>query len=459
MIGAIPMRKKSLLAVLMAMVLLLSGCSTIIVKDQAVEDATPILTLGDEVVTRKQVLATRDNTLYQQYYMYASYGVDPAQLGFDITDPDTIAAAQNYAVSRLKEDMALRAKAKELGLDTLTEEEEAKALESAQAAYDSDHAEVIAEYFSDTELEGDALEEAVTAKMEEFGLNMDSYYLKNARDDVLDNKLKDYITRDVTVTDEEIQADFDSKVEADKEKYAEDAGSWAATANGTTTLYYVPAGVRRVKQILIKFKDEDVTAISDAEAKVTSANGSVEAAQLVVDDEEADEEAKAAAQVSLEAAKAELEAAQAELDAAKKAAFANIDADADAVIEALANGGDWDALAEEKNEDPGMQAGAPNAERGYAVAAGMTNFDSAFVDAALALEKIGDVSAKIPGNSNGYYIIKYVSDEPEGPIALDSVKDSIYDALFSSAKDSVYTTTVAEWVEAAGIKENLGGLN
>ena len=274
MIGAIPMRKKSLLAVLMAMVLLLSGCSTIIVKDQEVEDATPILTLGDEVVTRKQVLATRDNVLYQQYYMYASYGVDPAQLGFDITNPDTIAAAQNYAVSRLKEDMALRAKAKELGLDTLTEEEEAKALESAQAAYDSDHAEVIAEFFADTELEGDALEEAVTAKMEEFGLSMDSYYLKNARDDVLDNKLKDYITRDVTVTDEEIQADFDSKVEADKEKYAEDAGSWAATANGTTTLYYVPAGVRRVKQILIKFKDEDVTAISDAEAKVTSANGS-----------------------------------------------------------------------------------------------------------------------------------------------------------------------------------------
>ena len=76
-----PMRKKTLLAVLLAMVLVLSGCSTIIVKDQAVEDATPILTLGDEVVTRKQVLATRDNVLYQQYYMYASYGVDPAQLG------------------------------------------------------------------------------------------------------------------------------------------------------------------------------------------------------------------------------------------------------------------------------------------------------------------------------------------------------------------------------------------
>ena len=451
------MRKKTLLAVLMAMVLLLSGCS-IIVKDQAVEDATPILTLGDEVVTRKQVLDEANYELLYTYYMYASYGIDPAALGYDINDPATIAAARNSAVSNLKTDMTLRAKAKELGLDTLTEEEEAKAQETAETNYAASREEFKSEYFADTTLEGDALEEALTAKMEESGATMD-YYLEAARTSAKSAKIREYIIRDVAVTDEEIQADFDSKVAADQEKYAEDAGSWASAANGTTTLYYTPAGVRRVKQILIKFKEEDSTAISDAEAKVTSANGSIEAAQLVVDDEAADEEAKAAAQASLDAAKAELEAAQAELDAAKKAAYANIDADADAVIEALANGGDWDALSEEKNEDPGMKAGAVNAERGYAVAAGMTNFDSAFVDAAMALEKIGDVSAKIPSDLYGYYIIKYVSDETEGAIALDSVKDSIHDALLSSAQEEVYNTTVAEWVEAAGIKENLGGLN
>ena len=459
MIGAIPMRKKTLLAVLMAMVLLLSGCSSIIVKDQAVEDATPILTLGDDVVTRKQVLNTRDYLMYNDYYMYASYGIDPAQLGFDITDPDVIAYYQESAVTTLKTDMVLRAKQKELGLDTLTEEEEAKAQESAQASYDSARQEVISEFFADTVLEGDALEEAITAKMEEYGLNMDSYYLPNARASALDNKLKDYVIRDVAVTDDEVKADYDSKVAADQEKYAEDAASWASAANGTTTLYYTPAGVRRVKQILIKFKEEDSTAVSDAEAKVTSANGSIEAAQLVIDDENADEEAKAAAQTALDEAKAELEAAQAALDEAKKTAYANIDADADAVIEALANGGDWAALSEEKNEDPGMKAGALNAERGYAVAAGMTNFDSAFVDAAMALEKVGDVSAKIPSDLYGYYIIKYESDETEGAIPLDSVKDSIYDALLSSAKSEVYNTTVNEWVAAAGVKENLGGLN
>ena len=452
------MRKKTLLVVLLAMVLVLSGCSTIIVKDQAVEDATPILTLGDEVITRKDVIDTRDRVLINQYMMYKSYGIDPAQIGFDISSPDTIAAAQEYAVTALKNDMVLRAKAKELGLDTLTEEENAKLQEELEKRTASDRAQVKAEFFADTELEGNALEEAITAKMDELGRTKE-YYTELISAEIKDTKLKDYICKDVTITDEEIQADFDSKVAADQEKYAENAGSYANAANGSTTLYWAPAGVRRVKQILIKFKDEDNKAISDAQAKVTAANGKITAAQSVLDDEAAAEDAKAAAQADLDAANKELEAAQAELDAAKKAAFANIDADADAVTEALANGEDWAKLAEEKNEDPGMKAGAVNAERGYAVAAGMTGFDAAFVDAAMALEKVGDVSGKVAGNSNGYYIIKYESDVPEGAVALDSVKDSIHDALLSSAQDQVYDTTVAEWVEAAGIKENLGGLN
>ena len=230
------MRKKTLLVVLLAMVLVLSGCSTIIVKDQAVEDATPILTLGDEVITRKDVIDTRDRVLINQYMMYKSYGIDPAQIGFDISNPDTIAAAQEYAVTALKNDMVLRAKAKELGLDTLTEEENAKLQEELEKRTASDRAQVKAEFFADTELEGNALEEAITAKMDELGRTKE-YYTELISAEIKDTKLKDYICKDVTITDEEIQADFDSKVAADQEKYAENAGSYANAANGSTTLY------------------------------------------------------------------------------------------------------------------------------------------------------------------------------------------------------------------------------
>ncbi len=454
------MRKKTLLVLLMAAVLLLSGCE-LIKKDQAVDDATPILTLGDQVINKKQFLAEQE---YQMAYMSSYYSMFGQSL--DNTNPAVIEAVRNSTVDTLKKSLVLNAKAAELELDVLTEEEEARAQESAKSTFESAREEFKSEFFADTTLEGDALEEAVTAKMDETisealgkaTVSMD-YYVDGARKNIINGKVKEYIIRDVAVTDEEIQADFDSKVAADQEKYAENAGSYANAANGSTTLYWAPAGVRRVKQILIKFKDEDSKAISDAQAKVTAANSKITSAQAVLDDEAAAEDAKTAAQADLDAAKAELEAAQAELDAAKKAAFANIDADADAVVEALANGEDWAKVSEEKNEDPGMKAGTPTAESGYAVAAGMTRFDAAFVDAAMALEKIGDVSGKVASDTYAYYIIKYESDVPEGAIALDSVKDSIHDALLSSAQDQVYDTTVAEWIEAAGVKENLGGLN
>ena len=48
------MRKKALLAALMAMILLLSGCA-LVVKDEAIDNATEILRMGDQVITKETV--------------------------------------------------------------------------------------------------------------------------------------------------------------------------------------------------------------------------------------------------------------------------------------------------------------------------------------------------------------------------------------------------------------------
>ena len=82
------MRKKALLAVLMAAVLLLSGC-TLIVKDQAVDDATEIIRMGDQVITKAKVKEEIQNQLESMAYMYSMYGYS-----YDTTDPDNIADAQ-----------------------------------------------------------------------------------------------------------------------------------------------------------------------------------------------------------------------------------------------------------------------------------------------------------------------------------------------------------------------------
>jgi len=460
------MRKKALLAVLMAAVLLLSGC-TLIVKDQAVDDATEIIRMGDQVITKAKVKEEIQNQLESMAYMYSMYGYS-----YDTTDPNNIASAQDSAIEDLKQDLALTAKAKELGLDQLTEEETEAVKADAQKSYDDALDYVKTHMLTDTEgMDDDAIAAAAADKLTEMGVTYDSY-LEAQTKTKIDEKLREYAVKDIAVTDEEIQAEFDSKVEADKTTYGENAASWATAANNGTTLYYTPAGVRRVKQILTKFKDEDQTAITEAQAKVTEANTARTAAQAKIDaanetlalegDTDEIKEAKAAAQADLDAAQQELNDADQALTDATKAvedatnkAFENLDEEVDAILAELdAEGADWQKIMDEKNQDPGMASNP----KGYAVAAGMTNFDSAFVDAAMALEKPGDHSGKVRGSAYGYYIIRYESDETEGPIALDEVKESISSSLLTTKQNEAYNAAVAQWVEEAGIKVDLNAL-
>ena len=455
------MRKKALLALMLAATLLLSGCA-LIVKDQAVDDATVILKMGDKVITKAEVKAEVENQLDSTEYLYYAYGQP-----FDRTDPAAIANAQQNAVDSLKTDMALTAKAKELGLDTLTEEEEAAAKAAAQESYDG-AVEYVKNYvITDETLEGEALDKAVEDVLVAEHATYDDY-LAAQRKTAVDNKLRAYAVQDVTVTDDEVQKEYDVRVQKDKETYEGKAGLYASAVNNGTVVYYVPAGVRRVTQILTTFKEEDQTAISEAKQQVTDASSAVsaaqakiDAAQQVLDTEDADEAAKTQAQADLDAANKELEEAQASLDAANKAvedatnkAFENIDAETDEILAALDSGSDWKTLMDEKNQDPGM---AKN-EKGYAVSADMTSFDPAFVEAAMALEKPGDHSGKVKGTSYGYYIIRYEGDEPEGAIALDEVKDTISSSLLNTKQNEAYNSAVEKWVEEAGISVDMNAL-
>ena len=455
------MRKKALLALMMAAILLLSGCA-LIKKDQAVDDATEIIRMGDQVITKKEVLAQAEQELYDQYSMYSMFGYS-----YDVSDPENIEAAKSSAVDALKESLTLAAKAKELGLDQLSDEELESVKTTAQANLDSVIASAKAYVEGGSEMDETALAEAAAKMAEDAGYTLDAYIAQGTTD-AISAKLKEYAVKDVAVTDEEIQAEYDSRVESHKSTYSESAGTWASAANNNSTLYYTPAGVRRVKQILIKFKDEDKTAIDDAKTKlndantaVTTAQAKVDAAQGTVDTEGISDEDKAKAEETLSAAKQELEDADKALLAANQAvteatdkAFANIDEKADAVLAQLAEeGADWQKIMDENNEDEGMK----DNEKGYAVATGMTNFDAAFVDAAMALEKIGDISPKTKG-SYGYYIIRYESDEAEGPVALDAVKETLSSSLLTTKQNDAYEATKAQWVDEAGIKVDLNAL-
>ena len=432
------MQKKALLAMMLVLTLILSGC-TLVQKDPAVDAAQEVLRLGDAVVTKGEV-----QEQIQSYHNYMSTLYSYYGMSYSVTSEEAVQDARNEVLDYYKSELVAQAKIRELGLDQLTEEEEAQLQEDAEDSFQSSleyQIEDNAEYadLSDEEKTARATEELAAQ-----GVTVEAAK-DSARESLLESKLRDYVIKDVTVTDDEVETEYNSRVDQAKTTYEGKAGTWASAANnGTSTLYYTPAGVRFVKQILIKFTDED-------QAKIDDANGQISAAQAILDDEEASEEDKAAAQTNLDAAKAALSEAQ-------EAAFANLDPAADEIIQQLNDGADWDALMAEKNQDPGMQSGI-TAERGYAVSADMTGFDSAFVEAAMALEKIGDVSPKTRGTSYGYYIIRYVGDAAEGPIALEEVKEDIRSGLLSDKQDDTYSETLKGWIDEADFKVDTGVLD
>ena len=103
------------------------------------------------------------------------------------------------------------------------------------------------------------------------------------------------------------------------------------------------------------------------------------------------------------------------------------------------------------NQDPGMQK-EPGKTNGYAVCAGYTPFETAFVEAAMALEKIGDISAPVKSDSYGFYIIRYQGDIAEGAVDIATVRDGIQSALLSTKQDEAYDAAVKAWRDASSVK-------
>ena len=174
----------------------------------AEEDAkTVILKLGDTEITRGEVTEATQDKLNEMVRMYALYGVQ-----IDVSDPEIIAFAQAEVIRSMKEDLFLRARAAELGLDQLTEEEAAEAEEHTQLLW-NDAVLYVYEYLLTEEqqqLEDDEREALIQEILDEYGVSLEEYR-KEAVKELVDGKVRDYIVRDVSVSDDEIRAEYEKR--------------------------------------------------------------------------------------------------------------------------------------------------------------------------------------------------------------------------------------------------------
>ena len=191
--------------------------------------------------------------------------------------------------------------------------------------------------------------------------------------------------------------------------------------------------------------------VADDTAAADEADFSEDAA--ISEDDTADqlsEESVALDNLSLPELQAKLTNLQTRLDALEAASMEKLKPKLDEIQAKIAAGEDFDKLIEEYGEDEGMTT-EPTMTQGYYVSEHSQMWDDAFTTAAMALQKIGDISQPVLSQS-GAHIIKYVADVTPGPVPLETIKDVIRDQALDQAKSDLYDQTVNGWVQAAGAK-------
>ncbi|MCL1854555.1 MAG: peptidylprolyl isomerase [Clostridia bacterium] len=442
-----------------AILLITSGCA-LIVKDPEVDKLTVIIEVAGRTFLKEEVASEAESELEEQEYIYAMYG-----MSFDRTDPDVLSHVWDDTISRLIQRAVQEQKASEMGMDVFSSEELAAMHEEVDATYSGYQDSVKAGAFAETELTGDALDVAVAAKMAEWGYPGKEDMLEDAQDKKVLERLKAEVVKDVQVTEEEIQTDYEEKVVSEKTSYESSLSAYGTAVMQGTTVYYRPAGYRYVKNLLVKFTDEDSAAISDLEGHIREKN--MELTDMVTslaslpEDVASDTEQDAANRAEWEASKDRLDKEIADLNGnledTKEMAYAGVQTVIDEILAKISEGADFDALMEEFGQDSGMQA-SPAKEEGYLVCEGDSNWVPEFTDAAMALDKIGDISPAVR-TGYGIHLLKYVNDLAEGDVPLEELKDIISEEILQAKQDAKYDAALEEWVEDAGAKIYMDRMN
>lgn len=505
------MHKKAILACMLIVTMLLTGCA-LIEKDETVDLAREVIRVtnaagGEDIVyTKGQVLNQVAYQLNYNAYLYSMLGYS-----YDPNDPNMIAQTKDEAMKGLVQDAVLTLKAQELGLDQFTEEELAEISTKVDQNLESVKSSIQAQEFADTELTGEELDAALEARMAEEGYTREMYE-ESARHTMLLDKLREHVIQDVAINEDELKAGFDEKVASQQSTYDATPSSYVTARNNGTTVYYAPAGVRMVKQILLKFGAEDQALIDDLKAEITTKTTAVNSltkslndalgadaavtvdellaqVQVTLENPPAAEPVPAAegeavlatatdlpvssiatvtdltaditAEVSdevkelvkeLATAKAELTFYQDQLTVAQENGWNHLDAKAQEVLAQLKDGADFDAMMDQYNEDPGMKADSTARKNGgYAVCEGYTSFDSDFMAAAMSLTEVGAMTDQVR-TQFGTHILLYASDVEQGPVALEDVREELTASLLSTKQNETYDAQKEAWVGEAKVK-------
>lgn len=396
--GRVTMKKfAKLLAVCLA-VMALAGCSLVTVNPEKITVAT----VGGETITKAQF-----DEEFNAFLSLYGYTQDSEEIA------DQLAELKESFIDQMVENLVIDQKVRELGFDQVTDEEKAAAEQEVDDWYQAQIEALVAEY---------EMNESVADPEEQAKADVESYlsYYGTPIEDmkaqqieaIPSNKLYDYVTKDVVVTEEEAKLTYAENVASDKESYEGDLATFVNAFDNGYVIYYVPEGTFYVKHILIGLTDEQKQELKDLRA----------------DDDEA---------------------VAATADAKRDEFLATIQEEADAALAAVEAGGDFDALIAEYGDDPGMTY--DYYADGYLTYVGNPSFVEEFTAACDALTEDG-MTTGLVASDFGYHIIRRVATKAAGEVPFEDVKADLMDGMLSSAQSDAYDAQLDQWISEANVE-------
>ena len=407
--------------------------------------------VNGETVTYAKMQEIYDNL----YYQYTSQG-------YDLTGQES--TLQSIALEYAVQDTLFRQKAVELKIDQFTAEEVDGFKAEAQTTWDGYLTQQAANYLTS---ESPTDEEKANARkqaedyMAQMGYTSDKAIeelVASYKDQKIQERMIDLLTKDdPAYTDEEVQTEYQARVDADKTSYANDVGTYEyATQYSGQQAWYIPEGMRGISHILLTVDSTLMDNYKAIQAQLEEQNDDTEEVAEPADGSAADATAEPTAEVAATpdpaATATPAPVTEADLEAAKQAILDSVKDKTEAIKTRYAAGEDFAALIAEFGTDPGMTT-EPAKTDGYSVHKDSILYDPTFVSAAFApeMQKVGDISLPVV-SSFGVHVLHYTRDIPGGPVALtDELKATLRTDMEQTRKDGALPKAMQEWKDAAKI--------
>lgn len=439
----------------LAVCLAATGCSLVSV-DEEKDKAQIVAKVGDLQITKGEYVEYFE----QVYNMYLQYGYDPAG-----TDEELSTFQQNVLDDLIYDKMYIY-QAKLQGYTELTEEDKATLEESYKNADDIIYGEALAqaeaEFAEDPDIDVDARAAELFPEVCEYYVGermtreeFKPWWEEQSKDGLLTDRMVQDFNDTITVTPEEVRAEYEEQLASVKTTMAETPGTYKTEQesyekyDGMPSLY-TPEGYRRVKHILITAEEELDAAYSDFEIDMQELQ--MELGQLTLAGEE--ENAARIAEIKTEYADLTQKSA-----AMLEAWLAPMRAKAEEAYAKLQGGASFEDVMAQYTSDEEFINYDVFKQNGKLMSSyeSTPDWSEAVKTATMALTQPGSYTALVQ-DDDGFHILQYVSNETPGDRAYEEVQDMIEADTLSAKQSEEWNALMEAWVADTTLVERFVSL-